>query len=108
MGATFKENVSDIRNSKVADIVNELKSYLVEVDVTDPEADSDEVKHEYGYTLIGKPTGQYDALILAVNHDEYLQWDESKFLGLSKNHSLFYDVKGGFRDKIKQLKYISL
>ncbi len=51
MGATFKENVSDIRNSKVADVVKELKSFSLNVDVTDPHAESDEVKHEYGFEL---------------------------------------------------------
>ncbi|MFZ1659698.1 MAG: nucleotide sugar dehydrogenase, partial [Flavobacteriales bacterium] len=52
MGATFKENVTDIRNSKVADVVRELKSFSCTVDVADPHADSDEVKHEYGYELV--------------------------------------------------------
>ncbi len=52
MGATFKENVSDIRNSKVADVVKELKSFSLNVDVTDPHADSDELKHEYGFELV--------------------------------------------------------
>jgi UDP-N-acetyl-D-galactosamine dehydrogenase len=68
MGATFKENVSDIRNSKVADVVKELKSYGVKVDIVDPHASSKELKHEYGFGLIKTPNKKYDAIIVAVNH----------------------------------------
>ena len=71
MGATFKENVTDIRNSKVTDVVRELKSFSCTVDVADPHADSDEVKHEYGYELVKEMKGPYDAIIVAVNHTEY-------------------------------------
>ena len=78
MGATFKEDVSDIRNSKVADIVKELKSFSVKVDVIDPHADNDELKQEYGFGLntIGK---NYDGVIVAVNHKEYKSLDEKYF-----------------------------
>src|ERR1041385_7917343 len=85
MGATFKEDVSDIRNSKVADIVKELRSFGVKVEIVDPHADSEELKHEYGFGLnkIGKG---YDGVIVAVNHKEYKNYDD-KFFGtiLSKN-----------------------
>ena len=70
MGATFKENVSDIRNSKVADVVKELKSFYVNVDVEDPYADSDELKHEYGFGLTEINGKDYDAVIIAVPHDD--------------------------------------
>ncbi|HOT88082.1 MAG TPA: nucleotide sugar dehydrogenase, partial [Bacteroidales bacterium] len=63
MGATFKEDVSDIRNSRVADVISELKSYGVNVDVVDPYASSKELKHEYGFELVEKPSGKYDAII---------------------------------------------
>jgi len=63
MGATFKENVSDIRNSKVADVVKELKSYSLNVDVTDPHADSDELKHEYGFPWVQNQAADYAAVI---------------------------------------------
>src|ERR1043165_793964 len=79
MGATFKENVEDIRNSKVADVVKELMSYGVNVEVTDPKADSDELKHEYGFELIPAIGKNYDAVIIAVNHNEYLNHDENYF-----------------------------
>src|ERR1700741_4196377 len=78
MGATFKEDVSDIRNSKVADIVKELKSYSVKVDVVDPHADNDELKHEYGFGL-NKMAKGYDGVIVAVNHAEYKVLDEKFF-----------------------------
>lgn len=108
MGTTFKENVADIRNSKVVDVINELKSYLVNVDVTDPHADPEEVLHEYGFDLMEKLSNDYDAIILATNHKEYLDLDEAYFLAHSNENALFYDVKGCFKGKINQLAYRSL
>ncbi|MDP4207310.1 MAG: nucleotide sugar dehydrogenase [Bacteroidota bacterium] len=107
MGATFKENVSDIRNSKVADIVYELQSFGVEVDVVDPHADSKDLKHEYGFGL-ADISGEYDAIILAVNHKEYLDLSEDRFLKHSRKNCIFVDIKGVYRNKIKQLTYWSL
>jgi len=107
MGATFKENVSDIRNSKVADVVKELQSFGVTVDVVDPNADSGELKHEYGFGL-SEVSGNYDAIILAVNHREYTRLDEDYFVGLSSEKGIFVDIKGVFRNKIKKLTYWSL
>ncbi|MBK8499770.1 MAG: nucleotide sugar dehydrogenase [Flavobacteriales bacterium] len=108
MGATFKENVTDIRNSKVADVVNELKSFSCTVDVADPYADSAEVKHEYGYELVKEMKGPYDAIIVAVNHTEYASKDESWFKGMLKPKGVLVDLKGVFRKKIKDLNYWSL
>jgi len=107
MGATFKENVSDIRNSKVADIIKELKSYSVKVDVVDPHADSEELMHEYGFNLskIGKG---YDGIIVAVNHKEYLKLDENYFKSLMSKDGVLVDLKGIYRSKIKKLDYWSL
>ncbi|MBN8703376.1 MAG: nucleotide sugar dehydrogenase [Bacteroidetes bacterium] len=107
MGATFKENVSDIRNSKVADIIKELKSYSVKVDVVDPHADSDELKHEYGFGLNKMGKG-YDGVILAVNHNEYLKLDEKYFKSILGKGGVLVDVKGILRGKIKGLTYWSL
>ncbi|MEO8734548.1 MAG: nucleotide sugar dehydrogenase, partial [Flavobacteriales bacterium] len=84
MGATFKENVTDIRNSKVADVVKELKSFSCRVDVTDPHADAAQVKHEYGYDLAPEMKGPYDAIIVAVNHSEYADKDEAWFKKMLK------------------------
>ncbi|MBI2259069.1 MAG: nucleotide sugar dehydrogenase [Flavobacteriia bacterium] len=109
MGATFKEDVSDIRNSKVIDIINELKSFQVSVDLTDPHASSDEMIHEYNIGLIEEISNDYDAIILAVNHKEYSYLSESYFQSILKNnHGVFVDVKGIYRNKIKQLEYWSL
>ena len=108
MGITFKENVSDIRNSKVVDIINELKDFGVKVDVVDPYADSEEVKKYYGFNLIEKPQDNYDALIVAVSHDDYLNLDEKYFKTLVKGNAVLVDIKGLYRDKIHSLKYWSL
>jgi UDP-N-acetyl-D-galactosamine dehydrogenase len=109
MGATFKENVSDIRNSKVIDVVNELKSFQINVDVIDPHADSSEMEHEYGVGLVKDLRTDYDAIILAVNHREYCQFDETYFKGLMKDgKGVFVDVKGIYRGKINDLTYWSL
>jgi UDP-N-acetyl-D-glucosamine/UDP-N-acetyl-D-galactosamine dehydrogenase len=107
MGTTFKENVSDIRNSKVADVVKELKDYCINVHVTDPYAEHEELMHEYGYGL-DEVEGDYDAVIVAVNHDEYVKKDESYFKSIAKKNAIFVDIKGIFRSKIKDLKYWSL
>jgi len=109
MGATFKEDVSDIRNSKVIDIINELKSFQVIVDVIDPHASSDEMEKEYGVKLIDKPTNDYDAIIVAVNHKEYKKMSENDFRNMmNDDKGIFVDVKGIFKDKIKDLEYWSL
>ncbi len=108
MGATFKENVSDIRNSKVADVYNELKSFSVDVDVHDPHASSEELMEEYGYGLIDEIKGKYNAVIVAVNHREYLDLDEEYFKSILVPDGIFVDVKGIYRDKIKNLTYWSL
>jgi UDP-N-acetyl-D-galactosamine dehydrogenase len=107
MGATFKENVSDIRNSKVADIVKELRSYGVKVDVVDPHADSEELKHEYGFGL-NKIGSKYDGVIVAVNHKEYLPLDEKYFTRLMSKGGVLVDVKGLYRGKMKKITYWSL
>lgn len=109
MGATFKEDVSDIRNSKVIDVVNELKSFQVHVDLVDPHASSEEMVHEYGIGLIEKAGTDYDAIIIAVNHKEYKNMNENDFKALLKDgKGVFVDVKGIFKGKIKDLEYWSL
>jgi UDP-N-acetyl-D-glucosamine/UDP-N-acetyl-D-galactosamine dehydrogenase len=108
MGATFKENVSDIRNSKVADVVKALQSYYVNVEVTDPHADSDELKHEYGFGLTDKIASDYDAVIITVPHNDYKELDEKYYAGITKPHALIADLKGIYRNKITNLNYWSL
>jgi UDP-N-acetyl-D-galactosamine dehydrogenase len=107
-GATFKENVSDIRNSKVSDVVKSLQEYYVNVDVEDPYADSDELQHEYGFGLVKNPANDYDAVIITVPHQEYLALDDSFYSGITKEHGLVADLKGIYRNKINKRKYWSL
>lgn len=108
MGATFKENVSDIRNSKVADVVKELQSYSLNVDVTDPHAESDELKHEYGFSLTPQLANNYDAVIVTVPHNDYKKLDDAYFASITKPHGLVADLKGIYRNKLKNRKYWSL
>ncbi len=108
MGATFKEDVSDIRNSKVADVIHELQSYGVHIDVVDPHASSKDLQHEYGFGLIEEPGKGYDAIVLAVSHQEYLNLDEEYINSLVSEKAIFFDVKGVYRLKIRKLKYMSL
>jgi UDP-N-acetyl-D-galactosamine dehydrogenase len=108
LGSTFKENVSDIRNSKVAELVNELLSYSLEVDFFDPLADKEEVKHEYGLDMIGKIGSDYDAIVMAVAHDEFKKWDEAYFLTIAKPGALFADLKSIYKNQISKLTYWSL
>jgi UDP-N-acetyl-D-galactosamine dehydrogenase len=108
MGMTFKENVTDIRNSKVIDVIRELKDFGVSVDVIDPGASAHEVKEEYGIDLIKAPAGKYDAVILAVSHKEYIDLGEEYFAALLNNHGIVVDVKGVLRGKIHDHTYWSL
>jgi len=108
MGATFKENVSDIRNSKVADLVKELKSYGIKVDVVDPYASSIELQEEYGFGLKDNPSGDYDAIIVAVSHDEYSGLPEEFFAKFMSANGILMDVKGIYRNKISGITYMSL
>lgn len=109
MGATFKEDVSDIRNSKVIDIISELKSFQVQVDLIDPHASSDEMEQEYGIALTEKSTDNYDAVIVAVNHKEYKDLNESDFRSMmNDDKGILVDVKGIFKEGMKELDYWSL
>lgn len=95
LGITFKEDCPDIRNSKVIDVVRELKSFGSNVDVYDPNADAAEVKHEYGFELCKLQNKKYHAVILAVSHAEFKQLDWSS---ITSSETVVYDVKG-FLDK---------
>ena len=108
MGITFKEDVTDIRNSKVVDIIRELTDFSVSVDVIDPGASHHEVKEEYEIDLKKEPTGKYDAVILAVSHRTYLDLGEKYFSALLQKDGIIVDVKGVLRGKIKNHSYWSL
>ena len=107
-GVSFKENVSDIRNSKVADVIKELKAFYVNVDVEDPYADSDQLQHEYGFGLTKNLSDDYMAVIVAVPHESYLALDENYFASITKESALIADLKGIYRNRINNRNYWSL
>jgi len=94
MGVTFKENISDIRNSKVIDLVHDMMSYSIKVDTIDPYASETDMETAYGIRLLKKPNGLYDAIIVAVNHDLYKNKDKAFFSELSNGKPLIFDIKG--------------
>jgi UDP-N-acetyl-D-galactosamine dehydrogenase len=109
MGATFKEDVSDIRNSKVIDIIKELRSFQVSVDLVDPHASSVEMEREYGVPLTPVAGSEYDAIIVAVNHAEYKGMTEDDFKGMmNDDKGVLVDVKGMYKSSIHDLEYWSL
>lgn len=108
MGMTFKEDVTDIRNSRVIDIIEELKKFRVTIDVVDAFANKHEVEEEYGVKMCDAPSGKYDAVVVAVNHHPYVKMTESDFAQISKGDGILIDIKGVFRDKIKNMTYWSL
>ncbi|MBO9702302.1 MAG: nucleotide sugar dehydrogenase [Sporocytophaga sp.] len=108
MGATFKENVEDIRNSKVVDVIRELRSFSLTVDIIDPHASSEDFEHEYGISINQKTVGPYDAIVMAVPHKEYTSLDLSYFSKLMDQNSVFIDLKGMYRNQFNNLTYWSL
>lgn len=94
MGLTFKENCPDLRNTRVVDIVKELREYNVEVDVYDPWVDPAEAQHEYGFTPVAQPdAGQYDGIILAVSHHQFVEMGVEAIRKLGKPDHVLYDLK---------------
>ncbi len=108
LGITFKENVADTRNSKVADIVKELKSFSIEVDVVDPHADPAKVEWEYGIKMASAPSGKYQAVIAAVSHNEYAHLTEEDFAEYLTPDGILVDIKGKYKGKINKFGYWSL
>ena len=94
MGITFKEDVSDIRNSKVIDLIKELQDFSIEVEVVDPYGDPNEVWHEYKVKVQSKPTKKYDAIVLDVGHQEYKNMTYIEFEKLSNGPVNLFDIKG--------------
>lgn len=97
LGLAFKENCPDLRNTRVIDIVRELKEYGAQVDVHDPWVDAEEARHEYGIELIETPeAGAYDAIVLAVAHQQFRSMTGGQVANLGKPNALVYDLKQGF------------
>lgn len=107
-GVTFKENVSDIRNSKIVDTVKELLLFNIQVDVEDPYAQGDEVHEEYGLKLCTKEENDYDAVIITVPHKPYINLDDNYFKSITKDKAVIADLKGLYKSKIKSREYWSL
>lgn len=105
LGVTFKENCPDIRNARPIDIASELKKFGVKVDYFDPVADSEEVFTEYQVRLLEKlKDTSYDAIILAVAHDQFKKWGVKKISKLGKKDFVFFDVKSVFDKKSSDLR----
>lgn len=107
-GVTFKENVSDIRNSKIVDTVKELLLFNIHVDVEDPYAQGEEVHEEYGLKLCTKEEKDYDAVIVTVPHKPYMDLDDNYFKSITKDKAVIADLKGIYKSKIKSREYWSL
>lgn len=105
MGVTFKENVSDIRNSKVADLVKELMSFSINVHLVDPYASPNEVAHEYGLTLMDSPSDQYDAVIVSVGHQHYKELTIDYFKSIMNGTPILMDLKGMYQNNDSKITY---
>ena len=94
MGFTFKGDCPDVRNTKIIDMIKELESFNMVVDVYDKWADPNEVDHEYGLKLLPELVeGVYDAIVLAVDHSEFKEWGEARIRTYGKTDHVLYDVK---------------
>lgn len=107
-GVTFKENVSDIRNSKIVDTVKELLAFNIQVDVEDPFAQQEDVFEEYGLHLTTAVKTDYDAVIITVPHTSYTALDDAYFASISKPAAMIFDLKGIYKGKISGRQYWSL
>ena len=97
MGLTFKENCPDLRNTKVVDIISELEEYNINVDIYDPWVSESDAEHEYGLTLTDQPEkGAYDAVIVAVAHNEFIEIDSKGIREYLNKDGLLYDLKSLF------------
>jgi UDP-N-acetyl-D-galactosamine dehydrogenase len=100
MGLTFKENCPDIRNTRVVDIVHEFKEYGANVDVYDPWANSAEAEHEYGLPVLKQPaSGKYDAIVLAVGHQQFKDTGASSIRKLGRRECVVFDIKSILAEK---------
>lgn len=108
LGVTFKENVADIRNSKVADLIRELMSFAIHVHINDPHASPNEVAKEYKFSLTDKLDNDYDAVIVAVNHEAYEGFDKDYFKSIMSDNPILFDIKGMYKFKRNGLSYWSL
>lgn len=99
MGITFKENVADIRNSKVVDLIKELMDYSLNVHIVDAYASPNEVAHEFKLPLMDEPSKNYDAVIVAVAHKDYVSLDMTYFKSIMNGTPILFDLKGIYKEK---------
>ena len=104
MGITFKEDVADIRNSKVVDLVRELMDYSVHVHITDKQASPNEVAHEYKLTLVDEISSNYDAVVVAVAHQEYKLLGVDYFKSIMTDSPILFDLKGIYESELEGIK----
>lgn len=105
MGMTFKENVSDIRNSKVADLVRELMSFSIHVHITDSFASPNEVAHEYKLAMVDQISEDYDAVVVSVSHDPYKNLTADYFKSIMREEPILMDLKGIYNFKDSDIHY---
>ncbi|WP_416916230.1 MAG: Vi polysaccharide biosynthesis UDP-N-acetylglucosamine C-6 dehydrogenase TviB [Roseicyclus sp.] len=96
LGLTFKENCPDLRNTRVVDVINELRSYGVDVDVHDPWVDHEAAIHEYGIEMCDAQGHEYDGIIMAVAHDEFKKMGAEGIRSFGNEHHVFFDLKSAF------------
>lgn len=104
MGMTFKENVSDTRNTKVVNLIQELEGYAIKVDVFDPHASAEEVFQHYGIRLIEAVDPPYNAIVVAVNHREFEGYHADKFIAMMPEDPVLFDIKGMYDKEAMQQK----
>lgn len=108
MGITFKENVSDVRNSKVVEVVKELEGYNLHIDVIDPHVNAEHLFQEYGVSLTQNIGDDYDSIIVAVKHKEYTQLSEAYFQSITNGKGVLIDIKSQYRNQITEMDYWAL
>lgn len=105
LGLTFKENCPDLRNTRVVDVVSELRDYGIDVDVHDPWVDAGEAMHEYGIKLMDEPNaGAYDGVVLAVGHDNYREAGAAALRNYGRSEHIFCDLKSVFARQESDLR----
>ena len=106
LGFTFKENCPDVRNTEVATLVKELEQHNANVDIFDPWACKDEVKHEYGLELLSTLTSgkRYDAIVCAVGHNQFKDYSQKTIFELAKNEHVVFDMKGALNELIVDVR----
>jgi UDP-N-acetyl-D-glucosamine/UDP-N-acetyl-D-galactosamine dehydrogenase len=105
LGITFKEDVSDIRNSKVVDLVKEIQGYSMQTTIVDPQASAEEIKHEYNIHLSDSIDNNYDAIVVSVAHKEYINLDEKYFKSILSENGIIMDIKGLYSYDMNGIDY---